>query len=77
MIYSTRITQKGQLTLPKPIREELSLTPNLQIMLWLENSALKIKPMKTILDLAGSFKPQKTTNAISLRDKMSKSYGKR
>ena len=77
MVYTTNITQKGQLTIPKSIREELMLKPNTQVMVWLENEALRIKPSQTILDIAGTFKPEKTVSALSLRDKMSKNYGKR
>lgn len=77
MTFRTTITQKGQLTIPKIIRDRLNLKPNIQVIISFENQALKIKPSHTILDIAGTFKPQNVVSALTLRQKMSQSYGKR
>lgn len=77
MIYRTNITQKGQLTIPKPIRDELKLKPNIQVIISFENKTLKIKPSQTLLDIAGTFRPKNVVSAVSLRSKMNLSYGKR
>ena len=77
MLYRTNITQKGQLTIPKSIRDELQLKPNIQVIISYENKVLKIRPSQTILDIAGTFKPKKIVSALSLRAKMENAYGKR
>lgn len=77
MIYRTNITQKGQVTIPKPIRDELRLKPNIQVIISYEDKSLKIRPSQTILDLAGVFKPKKVISALTLRQNMSQNYGKR
>ena len=75
MIYRTNITQKGQLTIPKSIRDELQLKPNIQVIISYENQVLKIRPSQTILNIADTFKPQRVVSALELRKKMSQSYG--
>lgn len=75
MVYKTNITQKGQLTIPKPIRDSLMLKPNIRVAVWLEGEALKIKPSHTILDIAGTLNPVKVVSAVLLREKMAKNYG--
>lgn len=77
MIFRTNITQKGQLTIPKSIRDRLKLRPNIQVTVTYENEAIKIKPTHTILDIAGAFRPKKVVSALELRKKMSQNYGKR
>ncbi len=77
MIYRTNITQKGQLTIPKSIRDELQLKPNIQVIISYENQVLKIRPSQTILNIADTLKPQRVVSALELRKKMSQSYGKR
>lgn len=79
MPYSTTITKKGQITIPKPLRELLGLKADSKIILEPENvgKIIRIKSALTILDLAGKFKPKEIKNAVKLRKVMSKSYKKR
>ena len=54
------------------------LKPNIQVVVWLENESIKIKPTQTILDIAGTFVPRKAIkNSVLLREKMAKNYAKR
>ena len=79
MLYSTTITKKGQITIPKTLREILKLKENSRIILEVgkDKKMIKIKPAFTILDLAGRFKPKKIENAVNLRKKMGKLYQSR
>jgi antitoxin PrlF len=51
------ITSKGQMTLPKPIRESLGLKPTDRVVLVMEDDHAILYPLRgTILDAAGSVK---------------------
>lgn len=76
MLYQTTITQKGQITIPKEIREILKLNPSSRIILELKNKEVKIKSAPDILEMAGKFKPKKKFSALKLREKMEKEYGR-
>jgi len=80
MTYQTTITKKGQITIPKEIREILKLAEGKKLDIEFERKRkeIKIKPVLDILDLAGTFKPKrKIENAIKLREKMAKVYRSR
>ena len=54
-----KITAKGQLTIPKEIREALGVKPGDQILFFIEGSKTVIYPVRgTLLDLRGSLKPR-------------------
>ena len=77
MTYQTTITKKGQITIPKEIREILELEEGKKLEIEFEKrkGEIKIKPAPDILDLAGTFKPKrKIINAVKLREKMAKMY---
>ena len=78
MTYTTTISKKGQITIPKPLREFLELkgTPRfaLEPEEKRERKVIKIKLVEDILDLAGTFKPKKMENAVKLRKKMTTTY---
>ncbi len=55
----SRITSKGQVTVPKKIRDELRLKPKDFILFIKQGNNIVIKPAKTLLDLKGSIKTDK------------------
>jgi len=76
MAYQTTITKKGQITIPKEIREILKLEGGKRLRLTFERKRkeIKIKPAPDILDLAGTFKPKKIVNSVKIRELMVKMY---
>ena len=58
MSYST-LTRKGQVTIPKPLRDRLGLRLGDRISFQLRGEEIVLKPVhRTILDLQGSVKPK-------------------
>lgn len=76
MNYTTTITQKGQITIPKDLRELLNLKKFSRIILELERGRkiIKMKPAPDILDLAGEFKPRQIKSALKVREEFEKTY---
>ena len=76
MTYQTTITKKGQITIPKEIREILKLEEGKKLGVELERKKqeIKIKPIPDILDLAGTFKPKKRINVLKAREVMERKY---
>ena len=59
MQVRSKITSKGQVTVPKKIRDELGVKPRDFILFIKQGSHIVIKPAKTLLDLKGSIKTNK------------------
>jgi len=58
MSYST-LTRKGQITIPKPLRDQLGLHLGDRISFHLRDKEIVLKPVRrTILDLEGSVPPR-------------------
>ena len=76
MVYQTTITKKGQITIPKEIREILKLQEGKRLDIEFERKKkeIKIKPAPDILDLAGTFKPKRKINVLKAREMMEKYY---
>ncbi len=76
MHYSTSITVKGQVTIPKEIREELQIKipAKLTITLDKKTKTLRLTPYPDIIDLAGSFKSKKIKNVLLAREHMENHY---
>jgi AbrB family looped-hinge helix DNA binding protein len=70
----TTITQKGQLTIPKKLRENYSLEEYDSVFLEEGTDHIKIKATKDILDLAGKIKPKKKKHILKAREEMEKKY---
>ena len=70
----TTLTQKGQLTLPKKIREKVGLKPYSKVYLKVSADSVKITPTYDILDMAGKFTPKKKKSVLSAREELDKSY---
>ena len=75
MTYQTTITQKGQMTVPKAIREILKLELGKRVLLVLEgHGRLKITPLPSLDSLAGSFKIKKMRHPVAIRKRMELQY---
>lgn len=48
------VTTKGQVTIPKAIRERMGIRPNDKVDFKIENGCVVMKALKTLLDLRGS-----------------------
>lgn len=60
MQFSTTVTQKGQATIPAPIRKKLGIKPNSKVVFELnEKNEAVIKPIPDFLTLRGSLKTDK------------------
>lgn len=77
MLYTTTITQKGQATIPAPIRKKLGIKPNEKISFELrDNKEAVVKPVKSFLSLRGSFSSKKPFD-IKAMDKAVGEYFKK
>jgi len=69
MKYSTTITKKGQMTIPKEIRENLDIKIPSQVTLDLneKEKTVRIMPQKDILDMAGRFRIKYSSGCLLQR----------
>lgn len=76
MNYSTTITKKGQITIPKEIRDILKLKEGkkMQVEFERKKKEIRIKPSPDILDIAGTLKPKKVVDPVKIREIMAKKY---
>ena len=76
MVYSTTITKKSQITIPKKLRDTLGLSPDKKILLEFESEKkeLKLKPHPDILDLAGTFVPKRKVDVLKAREALDRFY---
>lgn len=74
--FKTTITQKGQMTIPKKVREELDLQTNLsaQIEFNEKDKSLKIKQGPDIMNLKAFIKPPTGKDALKAREEMENNY---
>lgn len=60
MQFTTSVTQKGQATIPAPIRKSLGIKPNTKIVFELkDNNEATFKPVVDFFSLKGSVKTNK------------------
>jgi len=59
MLYSSTLTQKGQVTIPVQIRRLLGLLPYKKVMFTQIKGRVFLSPAKHFLDLKGSLKSHK------------------
>jgi AbrB family looped-hinge helix DNA binding protein len=58
-MIGSKLTIRGQTTIPKPIREYLGLEPGDRVLFVLKESEVVLQPVKdTLLDLRGSVAPR-------------------
>lgn len=67
------ITSKGQMTIPKEVRDALNLKPSEKVIIVVEGGQAIIKPIKGgILDIGGSVKPvgERPSDFKKIRDEV-------
>lgn len=74
MIIITTVTQKGQVTLPKILRDKLAIEPYDKVMVKKASDHLKIYPTQDILDIAGKYKAKPGQSALKARELMERTY---
>ncbi len=76
MRYSTTITKKGQMTVPKEVRESFNIIAPSQITMDVDEDkkSFRIIPQKDILDMAGRFKVKKPSGILKAREKYELKY---
>lgn len=73
-MYPTTITQKGQVTIPKKLRDKFNIKNYDTVVVEPAEGYIKITPRKDILDLAGTFKPKSKKLILSAREELEKNY---
>jgi len=59
-VSTSRVTSKGQTTIPKEIRRQLGIKTGDRVAFLLRDDGVLLRPVKgTLLDLRGSIKPRK------------------
>ncbi|OGM79126.1 hypothetical protein A2382_02730 [Candidatus Woesebacteria bacterium RIFOXYB1_FULL_38_16] len=59
MIYTVSITEQGQITIPKKIRNELNLNKKGKANVKIESGKMVVEPIIDLLELRGSLKTNK------------------
>lgn len=78
MTYSTTITRKGQITIPKEIRDILELEEGKKLNIEFERKKkeIKIKPTHDFLEIAKKIKVKKKIDPVRAREYMEKFYAR-
>ena len=81
MIYTSTMTSKGQVVIPKPIRDAMKVTPKRLVRVTQstrgEKTIAVIESVPDIRELAGKHKAPKGKNALRAREYMQTHYGRR
>jgi antitoxin PrlF len=73
----TTVTSKGQVTIPKAIRDFLHIGPNDRVEFVVEGSQVVVRPVKTLKDLRGSVKAAGPADFEEERARAKSAVGKR
>lgn len=72
--FIASITSKGQVTLPKKLRERFQIAPLSTVQLIADDAGIRILPNQDITHLAGTFVPKEMKPVLNARDEMEQSY---
>lgn len=79
MPYIAKVTKKGQVVIPKLIRDTLGITANGKVSIELDEKkqAVVFRPAVSLLELAGKLKPKKKpVDPVRIRVLMDKEYNR-
>jgi AbrB family looped-hinge helix DNA binding protein len=76
MQYSTSVTQKGQATIPAPIRKKLGIQPNTKIIFEIKEDEVIIKPVPDFFSMKGSIKSDKPFDIDAMDQSVAKAISK-
>lgn len=81
-MYSSTITKKGQIVIPKRLRDALKISPSRRVSVTprMEKGkviAVIVEPIPDIMELAGKFKAPKGKDALKAREYMQTHYARR
>ena len=76
MTYTTTMTSKGQITIPKAFRELLNLktSSKLTVIFDKKENAVLVKQNPDLLDIANTFKLKNKKNVLKAREAFEKKY---
>lgn len=76
MLYHSSLTIKGQMTIPKELRELLGLSVPSQVFITFDKKTqnILIKKTSSLLSLSGTVKTKKKINMAKLRDMVESTY---
>ena len=76
---TSRVTAKGQTTIPKEIRERLGIRPGDRVAFIVRGDEVILRPVKgTLLDLRGSIKPRRRPEDLErVRSEVRRERGER
>ncbi len=76
MVYTSTVTQKGQITLPKHARNKLNIKTHQKVHISVENGYIKIQPIQDITSIAGFLKDKVTGKGsiMAARDSFENGY---
>ncbi len=72
----TTVTQKGQVTIPKKIRDKVGIKAYDRVTVEEKRGKVSIRKEKTLLDIVPLAKAPKGKNALKAREEMHKNYTK-
>ncbi|MBI4004861.1 AbrB/MazE/SpoVT family DNA-binding domain-containing protein [Candidatus Roizmanbacteria bacterium] len=76
MQFTTTVTQKGQVTIPKHLRERFGIRPYDTVLVEQSKTNIVIKPAVDILDLAGTMAPSRKKPLLKARKQMERQYSR-
>ena len=68
MMYTSTVTQKGQITLPKVVRDRLGVKSKDVVILRVNKNQVMIESSEDVIDMAGSVKPIRGVDVLSTRE---------
>lgn len=79
MTYQTTMTRKGQITIPKAIRQALHLRQAHKVLIELlaEEAAAKITTAHDFLEAAGKIRVRRRANPVAARKYLEAAYARR
>ncbi len=71
------ITEKGQITIPKKIRDALNLKPSDKIIFVRRGNAIILKPVADVINIRGVLKTEKSQDASEVREQTQQNIAER